>query len=668
MNTRRQLSGRTIIAITILTFVLMYGAGMFVYQQAQDMRQVCFATTHDFINCYQQEANLSAVSGGLALTALASIPLGIIFYFVSRKRRQSLVPAAPPPTYSTDPLCPNCQHPNRVRARFCGNCGKALLSSSSAPPVSSSNYFPPQSYAPPITPPTSSRRWIWVALGLIVLLLDFGGYILYRVNAENEYAAGIAAQQGGDCDTANVHFQQVAEFYRFSGSAVINQVESANGDCLHLASGRLLRAQKNFLQALAQFDFAKQSSNSTILAQAQKEYDMTLAELAEDTGADGAFVMQQALHALTQGNRSPWPIVGTAKLTDAKMMSEQFDLGSLKAHKPSEFHYAVFYIERTREVERCPYYSSFGLTYPDGIMIREIITWDVTARDARTGQASFQKTFDGSPPRECGQTETFAQGTISKTERGSKPDAAAAIAWLQSQLDLALTPTPTPTHTATATFTPTVTFTSSPTATFTPTTTPTHVPDAIVKSDKLNIRRGPTQAFEILVTINKNETLSVLARLADGTWLEVQTVSGTRGWALASGIMLNVPLSQIPLATNLPPTPTPRVTATPRPTATPKVCPSNPAYVSISNELDSAITLILKGPQNYSIGVPASTRKNVCLVPGTYSWTRVRSGYENKTGTEAFSEREWSCWWWSYLVHVVGSCDAPTDPAAYQAP
>ncbi len=114
---------------------------------------------------------------------------------------------------------------------------------------------------------------------------------------------------------------------------------------------------------------------------------------------------------------------------------------------------------------------------------------------------------------------------------------------------------------------PVVTPTPSPTATQpgapTATATPTWSRSATVISNALNVRRGPSTAFPVIVAVKRGTVFTVLGQNNSGAWLLVRTDSGVEGWVARAytdftGTAPVVPSPRPPAVT---PTPTPRVFA-----------------------------------------------------------------------------------------------------------
>jgi uncharacterized protein YgiM (DUF1202 family) len=91
-----------------------------------------------------------------------------------------------------------------------------------------------------------------------------------------------------------------------------------------------------------------------------------------------------------------------------------------------------------------------------------------------------------------------------------------------------------------------------PTATPTGSTTP--VPGlpigatAVINTGALNVRSGPAPTFPIITTVYQGQTVALLARNADNTWVVIQTNTGVQGWVNAAYIIPSVAVSSLPLA------------------------------------------------------------------------------------------------------------------------
>lgn len=91
----------------------------------------------------------------------------------------------------------------------------------------------------------------------------------------------------------------------------------------------------------------------------------------------------------------------------------------------------------------------------------------------------------------------------------------------------------------------------------TATPTPAPVPDAVVVADTLNVRAGPGTSYETLARVHKGDPLDVTGKSSLGDWLEVVTGGNQSGWVLAELVTLNLSLDAVPVASTIPPSPTP---------------------------------------------------------------------------------------------------------------
>jgi len=162
------------------------------------------------------------------------------------------------------------------------------------------------------------------------------------------------------------------------------------------------------------------------------------------------------------------------------------------------------------------------------------------------------------------------------------PDAAATEAAIAAKIFATLTaapPAPTPAATATPAPPtlppPTLTVAPSPTP-VAPTVTPTQPPatpspterpspsatpqspQAIVQSAVLNVRAGPGTTHAVVSTTKQGDSLPVIGRNNDGSWLQVTLPDSRSGWIAASLAQVNVPANKVAVAGVIP-TPPPAV-------------------------------------------------------------------------------------------------------------
>ena len=120
-----------------------------------------------------------------------------------------------------------------------------------------------------------------------------------------------------------------------------------------------------------------------------------------------------------------------------------------------------------------------------------------------------------------------------------------------------------------------VTVVPTSTATNVPQNTATATPVAaagVVNTGKLNVRSGPSIEYGVVTQVVQGETVSLLARNPESTWLNIRTLSNVDGWVNAKYITTSYPISSLPVV-GTPVTGTPTAipgTATPvLPTAVP---------------------------------------------------------------------------------------------------
>jgi hypothetical protein len=125
---------------------------------------------------------------------------------------------------------------------------------------------------------------------------------------------------------------------------------------------------------------------------------------------------------------------------------------------------------------------------------------------------------------------------------------------LATLLGITLTaPTAAPTQPATLAATP-----PAPAATATPTTstdltpTPAAPPAIVTVIQRANLRRGPGTQFELVATLNANETAVAIGRNSAGDWVQVENPAGPDGkaWLLSSLVTISIPIEQLPVATS----------------------------------------------------------------------------------------------------------------------
>jgi hypothetical protein len=77
------------------------------------------------------------------------------------------------------------------------------------------------------------------------------------------------------------------------------------------------------------------------------------------------------------------------------------------------------------------------------------------------------------------------------------------------------------------------------------------VADAVVATDELNLRMGPTYEHPVLEVLVRGDELTVIGTNADDSWIEVQTSTGQTGWVVTDLVNLNIDLATVPWNPNV---------------------------------------------------------------------------------------------------------------------
>lgn len=91
--------------------------------------------------------------------------------------------------------------------------------------------------------------------------------------------------------------------------------------------------------------------------------------------------------------------------------------------------------------------------------------------------------------------------------------------------------------------------------------------DALVNTEQLNLRTGPSRAFAVLRVLNQGDPLTLVGRssYSNSAWYKVITSTGVEGWVAGWLLDINVAVDTVPVIA----TPAPPATNTPPPTNTP---------------------------------------------------------------------------------------------------
>jgi len=136
------------------------------------------------------------------------------------------------------------------------------------------------------------------------------------------------------------------------------------------------------------------------------------------------------------------------------------------------------------------------------------------------------------------------------------------------------------------------------------------LPRAVVTGDTLNVRTGPGTNYPKVGVLSKGDQVVVTGRTKAGDWLAVTLAGGNKGWVSASLVQLDVPVSAVAVAQNIPKPPTPAAT-------------KKPAVPTATLTVDEQIARIAKGthgalPQPGDMGgVPAGGEAEVTIVNDT---------------------------------------------------
>ncbi|MBN1284789.1 MAG: SH3 domain-containing protein [Anaerolineae bacterium] len=119
-------------------------------------------------------------------------------------------------------------------------------------------------------------------------------------------------------------------------------------------------------------------------------------------------------------------------------------------------------------------------------------------------------------------------------------------------------------------------FPLSPTPTQFAAATTAPLSDAVVATDNLRLRQGPSTAFPVILSMPNGTPLTVTGKNGNypqdsqQLWLRVTTGGGGQGWTAGWLLTISVNLANVPVvATPVPPTPRPTSTFTPAPSTEP---------------------------------------------------------------------------------------------------
>ena len=80
-----------------------------------------------------------------------------------------------------------------------------------------------------------------------------------------------------------------------------------------------------------------------------------------------------------------------------------------------------------------------------------------------------------------------------------------------------------------------------------PTPAPSNVPSAYVTFEFVNVRSGPGPSYGLVVKADQGQTMNLLGRNADGSWVQVGLPAGQNGWVPAAGLDTAVKIASLPV-------------------------------------------------------------------------------------------------------------------------
>ena len=98
--------------------------------------------------------------------------------------------------------------------------------------------------------------------------------------------------------------------------------------------------------------------------------------------------------------------------------------------------------------------------------------------------------------------------------------------------------------------------TQQPTLTPAPSKTPQPTAASQVKASVqnagVNVRSGPGTTFDVIGGLVTNDVVTVVGRTSDGSWLEIVTSKGLKGWVYAAVVSVTGTTSNLPVVTPVP--------------------------------------------------------------------------------------------------------------------
>lgn len=136
---------------------------------------------------------------------------------------------------------------------------------------------------------------------------------------------------------------------------------------------------------------------------------------------------------------------------------------------------------------------------------------------------------------------------------------------------------------------------------------------------RLNVRSGPGAGFGIVATISRGDTVTLNARTADSSWVEVSLANGVRGWINASFLTPSIPFGALPIAgAVIVPTPIPaQIAPTPAPITASGIVTAGRLNVRVlPSAVSGIVTTISQGSSVALYGRNAAGNWLLVQVPG----------------------------------------------------
>ncbi|MBE2224444.1 MAG: SH3 domain-containing protein [Anaerolineae bacterium] len=161
----------------------------------------------------------------------------------------------------------------------------------------------------------------------------------------------------------------------------------------------------------------------------------------------------------------------------------------------------------------------------------------------------------------------------------------------------------------------------------------TKVANGVVATGQLNVRSGPGVEYPVVTSVFSNAPLAIYGKSGFNTWVQVGTANGITGWVNSTYIVMDVPLSNLPVVGGTTATPPAGATATPPAgtTATPPATRQIPAVgvvntgaVNVRSGPGYNFPIITIAYQGYTVTLLGRTADNawakVQMVDGTQGW------------------------------------------------